>query len=330
MGAAVEQRDTRDEQPISSHSRVVMESGNFHNRFLLLDIIRSLACALIVFQHLTTYFKILNVSWGSPRFYVINAGEIGVTLFIILSGLSLQVKYGSKDHRYKDFIIRRFWRIYPVYWICLIIAAVIYMVIQYQAGNSLFHDLHYFDLMLSLTGMYALVGKWGGPFIATSWFIGPLVCLYLLFPLLSWSMSRKPLLTLLCLLAISAASRLLIGMAVVPSAESPVRWFPLCLVFEFGLGIYTAVVTDNLNKLKLRSTDRFFSSAADLLFPVFLIHLPLIPILLPFIRRAGFNDVISVFTYLSAVIVISWLIHLADTRIQNDVNSSRSKPHNPK
>jgi peptidoglycan/LPS O-acetylase OafA/YrhL len=303
-----------------------MKPGNNHNKFLILDGIRSLACALIVFQHLASYFKIVNVSWGTPYFYVINSGELGVTLFIILSGLSLQINDGLKEYRYKDFIIRRFRRIYPLYWICLTIAVVIYIMLNYLAGNSFLNGLHYYDVVLSITGMYALVGKWGGPFIATSWFIGPIICLYLLFPLLSRFMRKKPLLTILCLLAISVASRLLIaGMGMVTSAESPIRWFPLCLIFEFGLGIYIAVITDNLNKLKLRPTNRFFSFTAAISFPLFLIHLPLL-FILPFIQKAGFNNVISIISYLSIVIIVSWFIYLADTYIQNHVTIKRSVP----
>ncbi len=292
-----------------------MQQSYITHRFVLLDIIRTIACALVIFRHITGYFNVLDINWGIQKFYYVSWGGIGVTLFIILSGLLLQIHNGSRKYQYKDFIIRRIWRIYPVYLICLVIAAIIYGIYNYHTNGSAIYGLHYYDIILSITGLYALVGLWGGPLIGTSWYIGTIMCLYLLFPFLSWAFSKNALATLISLLLISVASRLIVGFGIISLQGYPTEWFPLCRVFEFGLGIYIALITHNLRCLNSQRTNSFFKFTAVISFPVFLIHFPLI-VVLAYLISIGIDIVTSIIIYMIVVVTISWLINLLDNYIQ--------------
>jgi uncharacterized membrane protein len=59
--------------------------------------------------------------------------------------------------------------------------------------------------------------------------------LYCLYPLLAWAMRRHAVGTLCVLLAVSVSSRLVVESFF---TGYPLEWFPLCRVFEFGLGLY--------------------------------------------------------------------------------------------
>ena len=79
-------------------------------------------------------------------------------------------------------MIRRVVRIYPVYYLSLVLAIPVYFIQQHMA-------LHWWDIPLTLTGFYAFAGEWGGPFIATSWFLGLIVVMYSIYPALSCAMA---------------------------------------------------------------------------------------------------------------------------------------------
>ena len=83
--------------------------------------------------------------------------------------------------------------IYPLYYICFCVA----FVVQILAGYKLIHRAPLWTLLLTFLGMdgwlneviptYALVGDW---------FVGCIVCIYLLFPLLHKPMNKCPHITL--------------------------------------------------------------------------------------------------------------------------------------
>ncbi len=123
-------------------------------------------------------------------------------------------------------------------------------------------------MFLTLTGTYAFAGRWGGPFLNTSWFIGLIFVLYLVFPWLSRAISARPALTMAALLALSLASRALLGRyGWLPGR--PLDWFPPCRVFEFGLGIWLAGAYSraSLRPLSLGRLDPLIIAAAALSFP---------------------------------------------------------------
>ncbi len=94
------------------------------NRIKYLDSVRGIAALMVVIYH------VINAHWGyytisKLSFFVIN-GVDAVSLFFVLSGLVLSYKYLQKPNivpeiQYKNFVIGRFFRLYPVYLVVLII-----------------------------------------------------------------------------------------------------------------------------------------------------------------------------------------------------------------
>jgi peptidoglycan/LPS O-acetylase OafA/YrhL len=248
---------------------------------------------------------------GIEGFWYGTLGMVGVTLFLFISGLSLTLAY--KDKGYLAFIKARIFRIYPTYYLCLILAIV---ASAWLAGSSTIQETFTSPLRILgiLTGLSAYWGDWGGLIMSTSWFIGLIIALYLLFPLLHKTFTQKPLLTLAGLFIIEVANRLLIGHMDTPLANRPLDWFVLCRIFEFGLGIYVGLKV----RLPNWKSPKWVKWASELSFPLFLIHYPLLQVFNEFKGLAG----LAIFSLVS--VTTSWLVLLVT---QHQFKSERLLGH---
>ena len=283
------------------------------SRITLLDIIRSIAIVLLLTAHTAQVFgSPLGKPFGIKDFYWVTLGGIAVTLFLILSGLTLELLYRTQQVKYKDFLIRRVVRIYPVYYLSLVLAIPIYFIQQHTA-------LQWFDIPLTLTGFYAFVGEWGGPFIATSWFLGLIVVMYFIYPALSYAMAKyNRTLVLVLLLVTSIAFRLSIGDGILSLPHRPLDWFPLCRIFEFGFGVYigkTFVGRGCFHFGFRRSAfHNFVATLAILSFPLFLVHI-IFRFVITGLANLGITVPVAITIYTILVVFFSWVIAIIDQRI---------------
>lgn len=283
-------------------------------RYVLLDVIRIIAICLVLTAHICQIIgSPVGNGFGIRGFYYVTIGGVGVTVFLVLSGVALELKYGGKMFTYFSFELRRFLRIYPVYYMSLIVGVVIYLHRIHRESAHFLTALSRFgamDIILSLTGFYAFAGKWGGPFVSTSWYLGPIVTMYLVYPLLSKMIRRMPRAAIILLFFVSALSRIILGKyGILPTR--PLDWFPLCRIFEFSLGIYLVVVLSgdiwsvlNFINSKTAGIIRFMS---EISFPLFLIHWPLEGII-NFLIRRGVNQIIAILIFIAASVVSSWAL----------------------
>ncbi len=143
-----------------------------------LDELKGVAILMIVFYHVG---GVLGFS-ADPH------GEIGVDIFVIVSGIGLALAPGTPGAF--RFLRRRFQRIYPAYWIVLS---------AFLAIDALVLDRHYStgDIVLHYLGIHG----WFGDRLALSindsfWFITLIVALYVLFVVLRRFLGRPDLLLL--------------------------------------------------------------------------------------------------------------------------------------
>lgn len=167
-------------------------------RSLWLDLIRIIAVILLLTSHISGYLGgALGQFFGIPNFYYVTLGGVSVTIFIILSGIVLELSYQNRKIVYWQFIRRRLLRIYTVYFLCLLFTILLVIFRHFNSGSFQGNLFTFPNLFLSYTGLYAYFGLWGGPILATSWFIGLIVVLYFHYPIISKFIRRKPNLTLL-------------------------------------------------------------------------------------------------------------------------------------
>ena len=253
-----------------------MIERTWRNRILFFDILRIFAIFLVVLSHIIQFGGVpyLRDFYGIPGFYWVSLGGIGVTIFLVVSGSSLALNYASFHNldEIKRFYINRIIRIYPAY--CLAVILTILLFIICIPGYA--KTLTITTLLLTFSGLYSLLGQWGGPIMSIGWFIGLIMILYAVYPLLIWAFNENLEGTILFLLFISIASRIVCGyLQTMGLGVRLIDWVPLCRVFEFGLGIYLVKAGLYIKTIHLPDyLSRIILFASIFSFPVFLIHYP--------------------------------------------------------
>jgi len=279
----------------------VIDSKVSESRVDIFDVLRSLAILLIVIGHLG--FSVFSSIYPP--------GKVGVSIFIILSGMALEYVYGSRNIDVGNFYWRRLLRIYPTYFLALILAAFI------LGKQSLPSNI--FEGLLTFTGLCAFAGKWGCSLVETSWFIGLIMSLYLFYPYLSKWTKQSPYTMIGTLFFANLVSNFMVT-KVVPLPNQPLDWFPFCRIFEFGLGIFLVrqqtvrSVLDNFRLPMLRTSVRYTS---DLSLPVFLIHFPLISTI-PFWKSFG-GTFGGLAAYSCLTVILSHILLSIDRFIQQKI-----------
>lgn len=198
-------------------------------RLFNLDCIRVIANLLIILFHYNVWtHRLLADDLLLVGNYPV-IGAVGVSLFLILSGASLSLGNGGQ-FRALDLYRKRWLAIFPMFYLvyacCMILALA---AGQYQFSpdrNPLSFVLTIFaldGLLASLLPTYYLVGEW---------FLGCIVIIYLLFPLIRRSFACNQPLTLLiafaCVFLLQAHYTLAL----------PLQYLPLYRLAEFVCGMY--------------------------------------------------------------------------------------------
>jgi peptidoglycan/LPS O-acetylase OafA/YrhL len=132
-------------------------------RLPALDELKGLAIVMIILYH----------AGGVLAWRNLVHGDLGVDIFVILSGIGLTLS--TRVESTASFLRRRFWRIYPTYW--LVLAA-------YLFANGHFLDLHYSpgNIIAHILGLQAWFGDGYGFAINDSfWFVTLIVSLYAIY-----------------------------------------------------------------------------------------------------------------------------------------------------
>jgi len=283
------------------------------NRLIIFDLLRLVAISLILASHLSNVgivnyngiiFGLAFGTWIGNVFFA-SLGNIGVILFIFISGavLELNKKPINTVIDYGKYMFWRLVRLYPAYWLSLLFAI---MLLLYA------NDHTFGNLFWQFSGFSAFVGQWGGFLNPVGWYIGLLVSLYLLFPFISKAMERKPWLILIAVLIIQVIMTYWINITAVnlpiPNTSIVARWFPLCNLFYFGIGIF---LVKTGYYLKWEDKTNVISWLGKLTFYVFLFHIPIFPI--------AVNSGIPI--YLAMLVAISMIAMIVDEKIQTKIRT---------
>ena len=194
------------------------------------DAVRILAMVLIVCYHWNTHCYVnliktpelipLHIAGG-------NIATIGVSLFFVLSGASLMVVYRRKCE-IRKYLWRRFLSIYPAYWFTYIVMFIYVHILRKRTIHG-----EFWTWIVTFLGMDGLLnGILPVIYLIGEWFVGCIVWLYLLFPLLRKAVLKYPRLT-------AAAGVLYAAVCVKAGPYVPLGdHFPLLRVPEMLFGMY--------------------------------------------------------------------------------------------
>ena len=213
-------------------------------RLVYIDLIRVLAIFLVILHHLYFHFLDFNLftsdSMWKNTFLNLSLGDIGVSLFIFISGLGLTLSLNNKKFKLLEFYKQRIKRIYPD----LLIVYCLFFV-WYQLKNYFPKDIELPYLFFSLTGLdtYLLSFFSFTSYSFFDWFIGFIIILYLVFPFLYYLYVKDQRLLLIF------ASSLLSLTLFFSEDQINLRNFSL-RILEFSLGMCYAKFAYDQNLLK--------------------------------------------------------------------------------
>lgn len=217
-----------------------MDNNGKHSRIVEFDIIRVIAMFWVITYHFGCEYQkamhpVLNFFYTTPNF---DFGNVAVTLFLCLSGALLYRKYrdsgiGNLGHFYAS----RVRVIYPPFWI-LNIYVIFTMVRHAIAGGSPFFAGNPLKLLLTLAGFDGYVSMFGfdNYFFCGEWFIGAIVFLYLVFPVLLNFYKKSPRVMLAILALCYALQYTLPSSFGNVGIESVFSILPCTLLLKFTLG----------------------------------------------------------------------------------------------
>lgn len=102
-----------------------------------LDALRGIAALAVVFYHFTTRYNQIFNKESSVNF---SFGWLGVPVFFILSGFVIYLTV-NKCKNVKDFLKKRFFRLYPTYWICLFFTLIVQYISSFSVNKLTFSDI---------------------------------------------------------------------------------------------------------------------------------------------------------------------------------------------
>ncbi|BDC96130.1 acyltransferase family protein [Treponema saccharophilum] len=152
------------------------------NKNLNIEIIRSLSLLMILLFHFgglvhgndRTHHELFN--------FILNlGGEVGVTLFFIISGYgifhSLNHTFEKGGFSYRNFILRRLQRLAPSYYLGLIFMLCI------GDGAWYLGKEHILNIIMHFLFLHGFVPSYSGAIIGSAWYLSTQFILYLIAPL---------------------------------------------------------------------------------------------------------------------------------------------------
>ena len=164
----------------------------------------ALGCILTVHFNATVtgYFTLPHKLFTSTLTLGIYLGDFGSTLFFIVSGASLALTV-PENQSHAQFYKKRARAVYPLFWL----AWFVVFSWRFVTRPGSFAGAKTITLVLTFLGLdnFAVAAGWVGMDFACvgEWFLGSILFLYLLFPLLRWGLRKQPLLTWAVVLAAS-------------------------------------------------------------------------------------------------------------------------------
>jgi peptidoglycan/LPS O-acetylase OafA/YrhL len=153
-------------------------------RYENLDYLRGLcALSIMAYHYIGWTMQGLDIST-----FLGKLGVYGVSMFYVLSGLTMYLVYyrsfGLNNVFFKEFYIKRVFRIYPLMWLVMILAIIMY-------GT----EAKPLDLFLQFSGLFGIL-DWTANVPVGIWSIGNELSFYLMLPLFFYCLKQGPISTI--------------------------------------------------------------------------------------------------------------------------------------
>ncbi len=228
------------------------------NRDFSLDFIRGIAILVIIFYHYNSAAVRITLDGGTTLFqYNSYAGTIGTTMFFILSGASLFLTT-QNNFSLISFYKKRFLSIFPLFWATYILLVLLKTV---AALPNPFVDRNPLTFILTILGVDGFfLYKMPNYYMIGEWFLGCVIILYCLFPVIRFLFRKNKHLLL------AASFLLCIILENTYNLDMMLNRLPLFRVFEFVFGMYFVAACTNTSAKQNRLYLLFSTTGITVLF----------------------------------------------------------------
>ncbi len=175
-------------------------------RYNFMNLLRALSMMSIVFYHMifTLYLYGIRQHDSIKMFFSttnVHIAKVGVSLFFILSGCGLMLSSDNENFKIIDFFKKRFVKILIPFYIVYFFALIYHIAVGDLHLPHPFLERHLkpYSFIFTVFGMDAYVDTFGITSCSLGigeWFLGCLIMMYVLFPLLRFCMMRRPYMTM--------------------------------------------------------------------------------------------------------------------------------------
>ncbi len=155
-------------------------------RLFYLDYIRAVATMSIVLFHLLCEQTVIKYWPAKANF---SLGDVAVGMFFILSGVSLIYTY-EDNFSMKEYYKKRFMSIYILFWLTYFI----FFMYDFFTSRGINESIPICRLIYSVLGIDGYISyKVQCFYLIGEWFLGCIIILYIVFPLLLWLYKKSKL-----------------------------------------------------------------------------------------------------------------------------------------
>ena len=228
-------------------------------RYNFMNLLRVLSMFTIVFYHMLITLYIYGIrQLESISFFFENKNmhiaKIGVCLFFMLSGcgLMLGAKDSNKHFSIKDFYIKRFKKILIPFYVVYVCYFTFLVITHHILLSNPFEgkELKPYSFIFSLLGMDAYLENFGIPTCSLGigeWFLGCLMLIYIVYPILRACMLKNKYITIL----IATIYYVLMNVfySNIPIFKNvPMYTNAAIKIYDFILGMFLVLVLESIPK----------------------------------------------------------------------------------
>ncbi|MBD2345359.1 acyltransferase family protein [Anabaena subtropica] len=164
------------------------DNSQVKKRLYTLQLLRGLAAVLVVLAHCDLIF---NQNYGKDFFFkIFNFGGSGVDFFFVLSGFIIvyihKYEIGHSSQLF-PFLFKRFARIYPIYWVFLILKMSASFIFSYNPEST---ERNFIEIIKAFTLFPQDRNILSSSFLGVSWTLSYEILFYLIFALFIGFSSR--------------------------------------------------------------------------------------------------------------------------------------------
>lgn len=226
-------------------------------KYCFIDVIRLLSMLGIVYYHMLMSLYLCGIRqldsihglFETPNMHI---ATVGVGLFFMISGAGLMLSSQKEEHlNLKKYYFKRFLRILVPFYVVYLLYLITFICLTGESLSGIYKgNINPLSIIFTLLGMDAYISSFGLPTYSLGigeWFLGALVLMYLIFPLLRWGL-RKNKWIMLSIMSIYYVIILCVYDYFPFATTVPGFVNFLCKVYEFFLGMFLITVIDRLPK----------------------------------------------------------------------------------